>query len=145
MKLLVIGTDTDIFRPGSEARGRVEAYGRLFNELHVIVYSSPGLSAQTLPSGVRLYPTNSRSFLTRPFDAARIGRVIALKRAIDAVSAQDPAESGLAGWLLKRRIGLPLHIQLHADFFSPHFRRNSWKERIRYWLAGFLIPRGGAG
>src|SRR3989338_1306793 len=144
MKLLVIGTDTEIFLPGSDARGRIDAYGRLFDELHVIIYSSPGFSAETLPSGVRLYPTNSSSFLSRPFDAARIGRRIARERGVGAVSVQDPAESGLAGWLLKRRTGLPLHIQLHADFFSPHFRRNSWKERIRYWLARFVIPRGDA-
>lgn len=166
MKLLVIGTDTAIFQPGSDARGRVEAYGRLFDELHVIIYSpreprakgaadangllaltgqaSPRLRGEQIAPNVWLYPTNSRWFLQRPFDALRIGHSIARERAIDAVSVQDPAESGIAGWFLKRSMALPFHIQLHADFLSPHFRRNSWKERMRYYLAKFIIPRGDA-
>lgn len=142
MKLLVIGTDVTIFSKGSEARARVDAYGRLFDELHVVIYTPPGFASETLSSGARLYPTNSRSFIRRPFDAARIGAAIIRERGIDGLSAQDPAESGLAGWLVKRKTGLPLHIQMHADFFSPNFRRNSWKERLRYWLAWFIVPRG---
>ncbi len=144
VRVLVIGTDTSIFQAGAEARSRVAAYGRLFDAYQVIVMSAPGFREETLEGGARLYPTNSRWFFLRPFDAVRIGRQIARPHGIDAISAQDPAESGLAGWLLKRATGLPLHIQLHADFFSPHFRRNSWKERLRYWLARFMVPRGDA-
>lgn len=144
MKALVIGTDRSVFEPRSAARERVAAYGRLFDGYHVIVYTSPGFREEALGQATWLYPTNSRAFFLRPFDAARIGRRIVRERGIDFVSAQDPAESGLAGWLLKRRTGLPLHIQIHSDFLSPFFRRNSWKERLRYWLAGFILPRGDA-
>ena len=157
MRLLVIGTDTAIFEAGSGTERRIDAYGRLFNELYVIVYTPPGFSSRVLSSGVRVYPTNSRWFFLRPFDAATIARRIVRERAasigrasphagrgIDVVSVQDPAESGFAGWLLKRATGLPLHIQLHTDVLSPYFRRNSWKERLRYWLARFVIPRGDA-
>lgn len=141
MKLLVIGTDTTIFQPGSDARRRIKAYGRLFDELHIVICSGRNFERQDFGS-VRLYPTNSRIFFLCPFDAARIGRRIIQEHGIDVISVQDPAESGLAGWLVKRRTSLPLHIQLHTDVVSPYFRRNSWKELMRYWLARFTIPRG---
>lgn len=144
MKLLVIGTDVSMFRDGTDARERLGAYGRLFDELHVIIYTPRGFTPQALTSGARLYPTNSRWFLVRPLDAARLGRRIIRAHGTDLISVQDPAESGLAGWLLKRSTGLLLHVQLHADFFSRHFRRNSWKEWLRYWLARFIVPRGDA-
>lgn len=142
MKLLVIGTDVSIFQAGSEARGRIEAYGRLFDELNIIIYTPRWFNNEILAPGVRLYPTNSLFFFLRPFRAFQIGRKIIRERGIDMISVQDPAECGLAGWLLKISAGLPLHIQIHADFFSPHFKRNSWKERLRYWLASFIIRRG---
>ncbi|MBI4132366.1 MAG: glycosyltransferase [Candidatus Sungbacteria bacterium] len=144
MKLLIIGTDTTIFRPDSDARSRIEAYGRLFDELHIVIYTAPGFRVEALQSGARLYPTNSRFFFRRPFDAVRIGKTIVRERGIDAVSVQDPAESGLAGWLIKRSTGVPLHIQLHADVLSPYFRHNSWKDRLRYGISRFTIPRGDA-
>lgn len=143
MKLLVIGTDASIFKPDSEARGRIAAYSRLFDELHIIIFTAPGCTPEAFER-VHLYPTNSRWLLRRPFDAARIGWRIAREQAIDIISVQDPAESGLAGWLLKRATGAPLHIQLHTDILSPYFRRNSWKERVRYWLARFILRRGDA-
>lgn len=141
MKLLVIGTDTEVFRADSDARRRIGAYGRLFDELHIIVFTAPGFSGETI-GNISLYPTNSPSWFRRPFDAAAIGRRIARERGIDAISVQDPAESGLAGWLVKRRTGLPLHVQLHTDIFSRYFRRNSWKELGRWRLARFIIRRG---
>ncbi|MDP3727238.1 MAG: glycosyltransferase [bacterium] len=144
MKPLVIGTDTAIFQANSGAERHIDAYGRLFEELHIVVYTARGFAPRTLPSGAQIYPTNSRWFFLRPFDAAGIGRRIAREHGIDVISVQDPAESGLAGWLVKLRTGLPLHIQLHTDVLSPYFRRNSWKERMRYWLARFVIPRGDA-
>src|SRR3989344_2611983 len=99
MRILVIGTDPAIFEVGSGAERRVDAYGRLFDELHIIVYTAPGFSPRVLSSGARIYPTNSRWFFLRPFDAARIACRIARERSVDLVSVQDPAESGLAGWL----------------------------------------------
>lgn len=142
MKLLVIGTDKSIFKPGAEARARIEEYGRLFEELHIIIYTEPGFSETALSSGVKLYPTNSRFLPLRPFKAANMAVKIIRERAIDLVSVQDPTESGAAGWLAKKRTGLPLHIQVHADIASPFFRRNSWKERMRWWVACRVIPCG---
>lgn len=142
MKLLVIGTDASIFENNSAARRRIDAYARLFDELHIIIYTAPGFRRETTSGGAVLYPTNSRFVFLRPLDAVHIGLSVIRERGISCVSVQDPAESGLAGWLLKRKTGLRLHVQLHTDIASPFFRRNSWKERVRWWLARWIIPRG---
>lgn len=144
MKLLVIGTDKTIFSEGSEARKRVTAYSVLFQEVHTIVFTPRGFPSLQITKNSWLYPTNSRFLFSTPLAAVRIGLDIVRRRSIDIVSVQDPTESGLTGWLLKKKTGLPLHVQIHADVFSPFFRKNSWKEFLRYILALFIIPRADA-
>jgi len=138
----MIGTDASIFGAGSPARSRIEAYGALFQNLHVICLTRPGFRRERLGSGIRLYPTNAPLPILQPLAAFRIGRAIAARGGIDVVSAQDPAESGLGAWLLAVRAGIPLHIQVHTDFFSSAFRKNSWRERVRSLIARFIIRRG---
>ena len=142
MRVLVIGTDRSIFDERSPARKRIDAYAELFDELHVVVLTPPGLRASKVRARLALYPTNSRNVFRRPFDAASIGERIIRERGIGCISVQDPSESGFAGWLLKRRTRRELHIQMHTDILNRAFRRNSWKERIRYYLARFVIRRG---
>lgn len=144
MKALVIGTDVTIFQKNSDARRRTEEYARFFDEYHMIIYTPRGFRPETSGKRLFLYPTNSRWIIFGPFQAVRIGSCVIRERGIHAVSVQDPAESGLAGFLLKMRFGLPLHIQLHSDFLSPYFRANSWKEFVRFLLALFIIPKGNA-
>ena len=57
------------------------------------------------------------------------------------VTAQDPFETGLAGWLIARKNNTPLQLQIHTDFASPYFKQESFLNRIRVMLAWFLIPR----
>ncbi len=138
----MIGTAPNFFRPGTEARRRAEAYGRLFGTLDVIVYTPRGFTAERLASGTRLHPTDSYLRILRPWDAFWLGRRIIRQQRMSVISVQDPAECGVVGLLLKTIFGLPLHIQFHTDVLSPYFRANSWKGRIRYWCALFIIPRG---
>ncbi len=146
LRVLSIGTDATIFESGAPSRTRLQAYAQCLDELHVISYTSYSsqFQAEHISPNIWFYPASSHLFSLQPFHAFRIGKRIIGERKINIISVQDPAESGLAGWLLKLKTGLSLHIQVHADFFSPYFRRNSWKERLRYWLALFLIPRGDA-
>ena len=48
---------------------------------------------------------------------------------------------GLLGFLLKRKFKIPLQLQIHTDFLSPYFWRESLKNKIRVLLARFLLPR----
>ena len=56
------------------------------------------------------------------------------------VSTQDPFETGLVGWMLKRqRIVAGWQAQIHTDWLSPYFKRESWKNAVRVWLARRIL------
>lgn len=170
MKVLVIGNDPKLFDEKSEAFERVRKYAGLFDELHIVNISFAPLCKTGLHKGLHnscassscanqhcanevctsdplrygnlfLWPTNSKIAALGWLDAYHLGRKIIKERGIDIIDAQDPGESGLAAWLAARKIKVIFRIQIHTDIFSPWYRRAGWKERGRYWLAKFLIPR----
>lgn len=141
MKILSIGSDRGLFDERSAVRQRIIEYGSLVEELHIVVLvRSSELKTQNF-GNVFLYPTNSRSRWLYVFDAARMGKKIMSAPGQWLITTQDPFESGLAGWLIGKKFNAPLQLQVHADFLSPHFRAESFLNRIRVLLAKFLIPR----
>ncbi len=147
MKILSISSDRNLFNEKSEVRQRIIEYGRLADELHIIVFSrqkseiGTNSKLQILNSNIFLYPTNSCSRWFYVFDAVKISKKILAADDEWLVSVQDPFESGLAGWLIKRKFKIPLQIQIHTDFLSPYFLKESFLNKIRVLLAWFLISR----
>ncbi|MDD5430711.1 MAG: glycosyltransferase family 4 protein [Candidatus Pacebacteria bacterium] len=149
LKVLMLSSDRNIFKENSPARKRMAEYGKIFEELHIVVLNkrkvgSPGEKHQSL-GNVFLHPTNSPGRWFFVFDAIVTGAGIirGWKLGVDecAITSQDPFEMGLAGYLLKRKFNLPLQLQVHTDFLSPFFRRESFLNKIRVLLAKFLLPR----
>lgn len=112
----MISADPRIKVPGSESAARMADYARLFDALHIVVFS--------------------RGRVMRVWREAR-----ALRGQYDLITAQGADETGLFAYVLSRLNGVPFQLQLHTDVMSPWYRRASWKERARYALARFLIPR----
>ncbi|MEK7674076.1 MAG: glycosyltransferase family 4 protein, partial [Patescibacteria group bacterium] len=73
------------------------------------------------------------------------------------ITCQDPFETGLVGYFLKKKFSaqggslpdggrgasggkISLHIQIHTDFLSPYFWRESLKNKIRVLVAKKIIP-----
>ncbi|MBI2096871.1 MAG: glycosyltransferase [Candidatus Sungbacteria bacterium] len=146
MTLLTIGSGhrnfSDFLNPKS--RERIAAYGTLVDRSFILAFTRPGFEKQTLAENVIAFPTNSSSRWLAPFQAWRMGKAIlglASKGEEIVISAQDPFESGLVAWLLRRRSGARLQLQVHTDFFSPYFRRERWENRVRFRIAKFLLPR----
>jgi glycosyltransferase involved in cell wall biosynthesis len=119
MKVLMISSDRNILAKGSAVALRMKEYGRLVEELHIILMSdkSHGLIAGKLADNVWVYPTNSLNKFLRPLDAVKIGK----RLGCDIITAQDPFECGWAGMKLKSVKGVPLEVQLHTDPSSPNF------------------------
>jgi glycosyltransferase involved in cell wall biosynthesis len=143
MRVLSIGSDQKLFEEGSVVRLRAEAYAKALGELHVIVFTRRRLGA-VHAGPLHIYATGSWSRLLYAFDAARIAKRVGG----DVVTTQDPFESGLAGTLAARALGVPLHVQLHTDPFSPAFvrvsnvgHRMSYINRCRLWLMPFVLRR----
>lgn len=112
-KVLMISRDRDIFKENSEARRRMIEYGALAEKLRVIV-------------------------LNRPFRSLKIGKEI---KGFDLVTTQDPFETGLIGWLAAKIFGARLQLQIHTDFLSEYFWKESLLNKIRVLTAKFLIPK----
>ena len=124
---------------GTAAAKRQEAYARAIGELFVISFSRVRDGASERVFGtLRIIPTNSYSRFLYILDAYRKARHLPKP---DVVSAQDPFETGLAGWLLARHFGVPLHVQIHTDLFSPSYARLSIVHRLRVLVARFVLRR----
>lgn len=144
MTLLTIGSDRLLFRP-SAARERVASYGSLFEEMLIVVFTKRLFKETQIAENVRVYPTKSLAKFFYIIDALGVGsriirRLPAEKKRSLIISAQDPFESGLVAFLLARKFGARLHIQVHTDLFSPYFGARILN-RMRVQLARFLLAR----
>lgn len=136
----MIGTDRNLFAENSEARRRIIEYGRLVDELHIIVFAKKGFANQNF-GNVFLYPTDA---LWKPlyfWNARKIAKKILVAGGQWLVTSQDPFETGLVGYCLKRKFQIPWQIQIHTDFLSPYFKKESPLNRFRVCLARFLLSR----
>jgi len=147
LRVISIGTDRKLFEEGSHVLSRSLEYAKHMEEMHVIVFAKKSLGLQKKSIGnMHLYPTNSSSrFLYIP-DAIRIGKelighwslVIGNLRDV-IISCQDPFETGLVGYKLKKLFNIPLQVQVHTDFLSPEFNKGILN-KIRLFLSRIVLP-----
>ncbi len=139
--LLAMGIDERVFTDPS-LRKKVLEYGSAFDFAHIVCRSSdPGRRVEN-EGGVIFYPVYSRAGFIFPLKAWSLGRKILKKsRGSWLISSDSPFEVGFASWLLARKSRGRFFVQIHTDFMSPYFRQGSLKDRIRYYLARFVVPR----
>lgn len=146
LRVLTISTDRNIFKPDSSVRKRMAEYGKLFRELRIIIFTKrfQKFKIEKISDNVWVYPTKSWSKWLYPLDAIRVAKrefFDSISKTIDIISTQDPFETGIAGWLLARKFKLPLQIQIHTDFLSPYFWKESFLNKIRIIIGKFLVKR----
>ncbi|MBI2474652.1 MAG: glycosyltransferase [Candidatus Taylorbacteria bacterium] len=143
-KLIFIGSDRNIFQEGSAVRSRMVEYGTLFDELHVIVNTRGFKKQERLSGNVVAYPTGSVSRWLYPSDSAKIATNIIATDPLGewVVSAQDPFENGRAALKVCQKTGAKLHVQVHVDFLSPFFRKESLLNTLRLLIARKVLAAG---
>lgn len=143
LHVLVVGNDDNIFDPSSQVSRRVLSYAGTIGRLSILCRTRKILSGIPEVRGpITIYAIRSRvpaAFIFRTYILGR--RIISSVSGPTLITADNPYEDGFVAWLLAKMSGLPLQLQIHTDVASSFFRHASWKERIRYWLARFLIPR----
>ena len=142
LKILSIGSERNLFVKNSDVQKRMQEYGKLFDELRIIVFANKHLGYENIniSNNIFIYPTNHKYKFSYLWHIYKIARTLDWHK-LSAITAQDPFESGLAGWFLKLKYKLPLQIQIHTDIFSPYFWQESWINKIRVLLAKFLLPK----
>ncbi|MDO8569776.1 MAG: glycosyltransferase family 1 protein [bacterium] len=127
LKVLMISSDRNVLVPESAVSERMNEYGALVEELHIVLLSDArhGLKDKQLSKNVWVYPTNSITSIVRPLDAVKLGKKIIFEKGFvrgqSIITAQD-LESGWAGMKVKKKWKIPLEVQLHTDPFSPYFK-----------------------
>lgn len=126
MKVLMLSFDPTVRDPSSEAGRRMQAYRALVDDLYIAVFDS----AKGVAGLWKLYQ-EGRTYVMK--DRAHATSLV--------VTAQDPFEVGLVGYCLKLRYGCRLQLQVHTDFRNAYFREESFKNRVRAWIARMILPR----
>ncbi len=143
MKVIFIGSDRNIFNESSAVSARMVDYGELFEELHIIVFTKQNSKFHNLQlaKNVWVYPTLSWCRWMYPFDASKIAKSITHNNGSDfVISAQDPFEAGLSAKRATEKTGAKLHIQIHTDFLSPFFKKQSLLNRLRLLISRKVLP-----
>src|SRR3989338_1039474 len=112
MNVLMISTDRKIFEDGSAVRSRMLEYGKLFDELHIIVFSKEKNKTK-ISDNIFVYSTNSMSKFFYIINAVIIAKKFKIK----------------------------LQLQIHTDFLSRYFIQKSLLNRLRVVVAKFLLPK----
>jgi len=121
---------------------RTKEYATLFDELHVLVVGR-GDGPFLKEGNLYIYNTTSSilllSFFKAFFKAFKMHKHITPYEAW--VTSQDPFETGflalIIAWVLKAN----LQLQIHTDFLSNHFKKESSLNRLRVFIARRIIPR----
>ena len=146
----MISTDRKLFEENSAVKRRVVEYGKLVEDLHIIVFNKDfRFEKRLIGNNISVYPTNSKNKLFYIFDAIKIGRKIVenWKSKVEdssnknniLVTCQDPFETGFVGWVIAKSKKTKLHLQVHTDFLTLDFQTTSVLNKIRSQLAMFLI------
>jgi glycosyltransferase involved in cell wall biosynthesis len=140
MKILSIGLDKKILDKNSKNFQRQKEYSRLADELHIVVF---GLKREIKNGNLFIYGSGGKNRIVRFLNAYKIAKKILKNKNLEdwLLTTQDPFFSGFLGYLLKIKFKIKLHIQVHTDFLSKYFRRESLYNLFQYFLGKFIIKK----
>lgn len=144
MKLLMLSIDIDLFEEGSAAIERMKDYASLVEELHIVVYAPKELREKKIGENIFLYPTKTHWEIFYFRDAWRVSRRIIQEHGLTPqntlVTSQDAFTHIVAVWL-KRKFGFKIELQVHTDFLSPYFKKESFTNYLRYRAYVRTLPK----
>lgn len=150
IKVLMVSTDQKILEEGSSVRVRMEEYGKLFKELHIILFTKKTVykgASVSIAQNVFVYPTNSSSKFVYISDAKKIGKEIistcGLSVQDTVITTQDPFEAGIVGLYLSEQTGIHLHTQVHTDLNSFYFAQGVLN-KFRIFLSRKVLKKSRA-
>lgn len=143
MNVLSIGYGRHLFKADDPERKRIEKCAEAAGSLDMIVFTlrSDELFVTKTDVGLTLHPTNSFSRFTMMFDAFKIAsKIIKTQPSLPLVTTQDPFETGIIGYLLKKKFGAHFTVQEHADAYStPYWRQESLLNQVRFKIGIFIL------
>ncbi len=145
MHVLMIGLDNTVFT--QEGRGdlaeRLKKYAKHVDFISLVIYTPDrNFKPVKIAENVMAYPTNSRFQWHFPWEAANVGGNIHKERPVNIVTAQDPFVCGYAAYLMKKRLGIPLVVNIVSSFFDdPYWKKEDWKNPFFNIFGKWLIKK----
>lgn len=149
LHIIAIGYAKPALIKGSREWQRLRAYATQCAAFHQIVFTRAreGYKSQH-EENFHIHATNSLAKLFLLYDAYRMGVALVRKNPNVpwVVTGQDPFEAGVVAKLIAWRCKLPLHLQLHNDFFAQNaaWRTESLGNRLRYYVGRYLLQQAAA-
>lgn len=136
VRVLMISNDPSLFQEGSEVRARLKEYAMHFEQLHVLSRGHVGVVSE---GNLTLHGAGHSRFWSK-FSLIKKAEAIAKAYSIQIISAQDPFEHGRVAYRVAESVGAKLHVQVHTDFLSPFFAKESFRNHIRIRIADTVLP-----
>jgi glycosyltransferase involved in cell wall biosynthesis len=127
-----------------DSRERHIAYGKHLSHLFIVVMGAKtrNLRPQQLSHNVVVQPVSYKEPFSYIRNTYKVCLGICQSHKIDVIATQDPFATGLVGYLLKRKLGIPLAIQVHGDFLdNRYWLRENFKNPVFNFLGKWLIKR----
>lgn len=147
MRLLIFTKNTTYRQLGSLSQKRLMEFSGLFAEIHVVLLSEMSDEPQAtirLADNIWLYSTESTSWWKAGIDAYRVANeqlVFAGGFRADIVIAEDPFESGVAGYFIARKYERPFQVHVLEDIFDSEFKERDPHNALRLFVAKHILNR----
>ena len=150
VRLLLITKDATIAQEGSASYRRIIDQRNMFLEIHIVLINSKTGEGEVPVTrffeNVWLYTTNSSSWWMQGYDAYKLSEaqlVFGGGFRADLIVAEDPFESGLAGWFLSEKYERTFQLHIYEDFFDKAFVESQEHPTIYEWAVRYLLGRAG--
>ena len=131
MKLLVLGSDPSVLNPASAMAARTKEYGAMTEKYTVLVADKEN-GSRKLSEQVTAYGLKARGKFLLWLKIYFFATHLLQEEKYDLISSPDAYYLGLVSWLLARRCGAAVQVQVHG------WEKHSWWRRA---LACFVLRR----
>jgi glycosyltransferase involved in cell wall biosynthesis len=148
MHVLMISLDTAFLTQAiTDSRSRHEGYAERAGRISMVICNRrAGRALEPYRSAnVTATPTESRGRFQYLSDAYRLGLRAHQQAPVDLITTQDPFLTALVGLRLRRRLGVPLIVQVHTSAVdNPYYAREHWSHPLLQRLARWTLRRADA-
>lgn len=141
--MISIGEDI-LLNPLGNTLERQQEYSSFLGNIDMIVFSPKTHNLKIKHyQNLTIYPSASYSMYTFIYDVLKVARKILKMKKIDIITTQDPFGTALAGYFLKKKYNIPLHIQNHSCFIDNNLWMNERPFLFRVFnkIAHFTLKR----
>lgn len=145
MHVLMISLDTAFLTQAiTDSRARHEAYAERVGRISMVICNQRSTRALEPYRSSRLTatPTESSALYQYLTDGYLEGIKVHRESPVDVITTQDPFLTGLVGLRLRRRLGVPLIVQVHTSAIdNPYYAREHWSHPILQLVARWTLQR----